>query len=242
VLVIEGRQGGGKSTALREMATFNDESYFTDNIKISDISRDNTIMMLQGSLIVELAELAGFNKKDDEEIKGWITVREDRCRRPYDKVVSYFPRQFVLSATTNNYDYLKDPSGNRRYWPMKAGVLDVEGIKRDRLQLWAEAVHCYKSGLYIGPNEEEMQLAKTAQDKRLSVDAWEDDVINALHKMNTFNGFKLRDVLFEMGLTIKDRDDRAARRVGNILRSLGYEYMTKWIDGKTQKLWFKLDD
>lgn len=242
VLVIEGRQGGGKSTALREMATFNEESYFTDNIKISDISKDNTIMMLQGSLIVELAELAGFNKKDDEEIKGWITVREDRCRRPYDKVVSHFPRQFVLAATTNNYDYLKDPSGNRRYWPMKAGVMDIEAIKRDKLHLWAEAVHWYKQGLYIGPTEEEMQLAKAAQDKRQAVDAWEDDVMRAVDKVYSHKGFKLRDVLFEMGLGIKDRDDRAARRVAAILRANNYDVKALWLDGKTHKVWMRIDD
>lgn len=237
VLVIEGAQGGGKSTLLREMATFGDEAYFTDNVKVADIGKDNTIIMLQGSIIVELAELAGFNKKDDEEIKGWITVREDRCRRPYDKTVSYFPRQFVLAATTNNYEYLKDPSGNRRYWPVKAGVLNVQGIQRDRLQLWAEAVMLYKSGFYVGPTESEQALAREAQEKRLSMDAWEEDVLIALRKIDTFAGFKTRDLMDKMGLTIKDRDDRAARRVSGILRAHGYELKAKWENGKTQKLW-----
>jgi len=241
VLVIEGAQGGGKSTLLREIATFGDEAYFTDNVKVSDIGKDNTIMMLQGSIIVELAELAGFNKKDDEEIKGWITVREDRCRRPYDKTVSYFPRQFVLAATTNNYEYLKDPSGNRRYWPVKAGVLDLNAVKQDRLQLWAEAVTLYKSGYYVGPTEDEQALAREAQEKRLSVDAWEEDVLIALRKMQTHDGFKTREVMEKMGLTIKDRDDRAARRVTGVLRAHDYEMRALWVDGKTQKLWMKKD-
>jgi putative DNA primase/helicase len=239
VLVLEGSQGRGKSTALEQMATFAGETYFTDNVKISDISRDNTIMMLQGSVIVELAELAGFNKKDDEEIKGWITLKVDRCRRPYDKVVSHFPRQFVLSATTNNYDYLKDPTGNRRYWPTKTGELNIELIKRDSTQLWAEAVSLYKSGLYVGPTEEEQVLAKAAQEKRLAVDSWEDDVLSALNNIPTYNGFKLRAVLTEMGLNLRDRDYKTERRVCSILRASGYENRAVWGDGKTEKLWFR---
>lgn len=240
VLVIEGSQGRGKSTALEYMSTFGGEPYFTDNVKIGDISRDNTIMMLQGSVIVELAELAGFNKKDDEEIKGWITLKVDRCRRPYDKVVSHFPRQFVLAATTNNYDYLKDPTGNRRYWPIKSGEMDLVGIVADRMQLWAEAVACYKDGLYIGPTDDEMELAKIAQEKRLSVDSWEDDVIAAIDKIGDFNGFKLRRLLTEMGLGLRDRDYKAERRVSAILRANGYENKTVWVDNKAEKLWVKI--
>lgn len=239
VLVIEGSQGRGKSTALEYMATFGGEPYFTDNVKIGDISRDNTIMMLQGSVIVELAELAGFNKKDDEEIKGWITLKVDRCRRPYDKVVSHFPRQFVLAATTNTYDYLKDPTGNRRYWPIKSGTMQLDLIAEDRLQLWAEAVHLYKSGLYIGPNADEMEMAKIAQEKRLSVDSWEDDVLAAISNFNTESGFKLRRLLTEMGLGLRDRDYKAERRVSAILRSNGYENKAVWVDTKTEKLWVK---
>ena len=242
VLVMEGTQGRGKSTALEYMATFghgHTETYFTDNIKISDIQNKDTILLLQGSILVELAELAGFNKKDDEEIKGWITLKQDRCRKPYERTITVFKRQFVLSATTNNYDYLKDPTGNRRYWPFKSSALDLEAIKRDREQLWAEAVHLYKSGLYIRPTEEEMELALVAQDKRRSVDTWEDDVLKAANDLGPkkYEGFKVRDIYRNLGVPLREQDFKSTRRITTILQINGYENSVARIDGKSMRVW-----
>lgn len=244
VLVIEGTQGRGKSTALEEMATFEGEAYFTDNIRISDIQQKDSILLLQGSILVELAELAGFNKKDDEEIKGWITLKQDRCRKPYDRTVTVFKRQFVLSATTNNYDYLKDPTGNRRYWPFKSGEFNMEAIKQDKTQLWAEAVALYKSGLYIGPTETEQELAKSAQAMRQSRDVWEDDVLAACKNLGSrlWNGFKINDVMDAMTLERRDRDQRNTRRITSILQTNNFENVVKWTEGKAARLWIKTDE
>jgi predicted P-loop ATPase len=244
VLVIEGLQGKGKSTALEYLATFGHdkpEAYFTDNIRIADIQNKDTILLLQGSIIVELAELAGFNKKDDEEIKGWITLKRDRCRRPYDKTITVFERQFVLSATTNNHEYLKDPTGNRRYWPFKSSCLDLEAIKRDREQLWAEAMHCYRSGLYIGPTEEEQLLAEVAQEKRRSIDAWEDDVMDIAHRLDPLyeRGVTIKNILDKMGFPLRDQDQKSMRRVSGILQQNNYRNEIKWEDGKSKRVWIK---
>lgn len=245
VLVMEGTQGRGKSTALECMATFGsdkEEAYFTDNIKISDIQSKDTILLLQGSIIVELAELAGFSKKDDEEIKGWITLKMDRCRKPYDRTVTHFPRQFVLAATTNNYDYLKDPTGNRRYWPFKSSAVDIDGIKAVREQLWAEAVHWYRRGLYIGPTEEEMALAEAAQEKRRTIDTWEDDVLNEAVALTSYTGegFTTRDVLRNLGFELKDQTYQAQKRVSSILQTAGYENRVVKVSGKSKRQWVKL--
>lgn len=246
VLVMEGKQGRGKSTALQYMATFGDveESYFTDNIKITDIQNKDTILLLQGSIIVELAELAGFNKKDDEEIKGWITLKYDRCRKPYDRTITVFPRQFVLAATTNSYDYLKDPTGNRRYWPFSSSSLDLEAIKRDRMQLWAEAVSLYKSGYNLWPTDEEMALAEKAQHKRRTVDTWEDDVLKAANRVYSVkpNGFTTRDVFVEMEIPLRERDYKATRRVAGILQQNDYENAVRRVEGKNVRVWVKSDE
>jgi len=241
ILVMEGEQGKGKSTAFEFLATFGrdkQEAYFTDNIKLSDIQNKDTILLLQGSIIVELAELAGFKKQEDDEIKGWITVKEDRCRVPYGKTITHFPRQFVLCGTTNNYDYLKDPTGNRRYWPFKSSAVDLEAIKRDREQLWAEAVTLYRQGLYIGPTPDEMDLAKTAQDKRLTIDTWEDDVLAAVDRIEP-GGFNTRAVFKEMGLGLKDQDYKNTRRITNILQQNGFSSEIRRIDGKSKRVWVK---
>lgn len=244
ILVMEGEQGRGKSTAFEYLATFGrdkQEAYFTDNIKLSDIQNKDTILMLQGSIIVELAELAGFKKQEDDEIKGWITTKEDRCRVPYAKTITHFPRQFVLCGTTNNYDYLKDPTGNRRYWPFKSSNVDLESIKNDREQLWAEAVSLYRGGLYIGPTDDEAALAKIAQDKRLTVDTWEDDVLAAVADLglNATRGFNTRDIYRGLGLGLKDQDFKNTRRINNILQQNGYSNEIRRLDGKTRRVWVR---
>ena len=243
VLVMEGAQGRGKSTALEYMATFGDieEAYFTDNIKISDIQNKDTILLLQGSIIVELAELAGFNKKDDEEIKGWVTLKVDRCRKPYERTVTIFPRQFVLAATTNSYDYLKDPTGNRRYWCFKSSAVDLAAIKKDRKQLWAEAVRLYKSGLYIGPTEDEMRLAEFAQEKRRSIDSWEDAVLKAAEDVSVMGlgMFDTNDIFDKLSIIFRDRDQKSQRRITSILQQAGYVSVTKNVKGASKRVWVR---
>lgn len=242
VLVLEGEQGRGKSTALKVLATFGkdiEESYFTDSITIADIQQKDTIQKIQGSIIVELAELAGFNKKDDEEIKRWITLQQDDVRLPYARTTSRFMRQFVLSATVNTYDYLKDPTGNRRYWPVITGKIDIEALKEDRKQLWAEAYNLYKSGLYIGPTEEEAEMAKAEQEKRRTSDAWEEDVIRVLRDFAMRPEIKTEDIMKEIGLGLKDRDYKSQRRIASIMRAYGYDSMTKRVGAVTQRVWVK---
>ena len=245
ILVIEGAQGKGKSTALRELATFGDDmqvQYFTDGVNIAAIQDKDTVDKLQGSLIVELAELAGFSKRDDEEIKRWVTLQSDKVRLPFDRTSTVFDRQFVLAATTNSYDYLKDPSGNRRYWPFVAGSIDIQSIQQDRKQLWAEAVYWYKQGLYIGPTEEEQKLAAVQQEKRRLSDTWEEDVQNAIDSFG-FNykdgGFNTKQIMREMGLALKDQDQRNQRRISGILQGLGYISVIKRDGKKNKRVWEK---
>lgn len=244
ILVIEGSQGTGKSTALLELSTFGrdkQKSYFTDSIKISGIQNKDTISTIQGSLIVELAELVGFSKKDDAEIKQWITLRKDVCRPAYGRLVQDFPRQFVLAATTNDYEYLKDPTGNRRYWPFKSDSVEIELIKKDREQLWAEAVHLYKSGLYIGPTHEEMVMAEREQAKRMTSDVWEDDVIGTMQNMIAMGNrpIKTDELMKEMGMELRERDARSQRRIAGILTAGGYENTVKAVNGKSARGWVK---
>lgn len=245
VLVLEGGQGAAKSTAFKTMATFGKDEpieYFSDAIKISDIQNKDTVMKIQGSIIVELAELSGFSKKDDEEIKSWITVQQDIARLPYARTVSVFKRQFVLGATTNRYDYLKDPTGNRRYWPAEVGAkLDIKALERDKEQLWAEAVMEYKHGLYLGPTVEEEKLANHERDKRLSQDPWTEIVMQKIRESRR-NKFKVSEILNDMELHLRDKDQRAANRVAAILQINGFVNKTGWDsqEQKSARFWTKV--
>lgn len=243
VLVMEGPQGKGKSTLLQELATFgfdDEESYFTDGVTLTAIQDKDTVMKLQGNIIVELAELVGMNKRGTEEIKRWITLQKDVCRLPYARTMGDFPRQFVLAGTTNDYEYLQDPSGNRRFWPCKVGRIDMHALKVEKDQLWAEAVYLYRNGYPIWTSEEEHKLAEKEQSKRILSDSWEDKIIEAVSNLNIT--FKTEEVMVQAGLTMRERDNAAARRIGNILKLNGYENKIRSRGGKSVRLWGKKND
>jgi len=244
VLILESqKQGLYKSELLKCLATFNGETYHTDSVSASEISNKDTILKMQGNMIVELAELTGFSKQDDNLIKNWITQTIDEVRLPYSRETSRFFRQFVFAATTNNYDYLKDPTGNRRYWPVTIeDWINVELIEKIKGQLWAEAVSLYKSGLYIGPTKEENELAEIERQKRMQSDAWEETILNIIARIN-MDEFRIGDILAKMELRMNEKNEKAIKRIATILKANGYSTRSAWnaADKKSVRLWGKYD-
>lgn len=242
MLIIEGNQNLGKSTALRTLATFGEkeECYFTDSLSMEMITSKDCMQLTAGSIIVELAELVGLRKRDDDEIKRWITTQVDKGRLPYARTPVSYPRSFVLAGTTNNYDYLSDPTGNRRFWPFKAKAVDIAALKNDREQLWAEAVTLYKAGIYIGLEPEEQDLAEAEQKKRLNVDPWADDVERVLCELSP-EGFRTDQVMKAMQMQMRDKDALSEKRIKKILQQLGFQSSVKWISDKqrSERVWLR---
>ena len=151
LMILEGEQGTGKSSALKLLAIR--EAWFTDGVSLT---HDSKVMIEQteGKLIVEVAELKGLRKAAIEHVKATLSRTHDRARKAYGRYTDEVPRQFILIATTNTKGssecwYLKDPTGNRRFWPIKTAEIDLARLKRDRDQLWAEAVEREASGEFI---------------------------------------------------------------------------------------------
>ncbi len=138
VLIVEGEQGIMKSTAFDVLGG----QWYTDT-KI-DISNKDSRMLASIKWIIELGELASLKGKDNEALKTFLSAREDTMRLPYAATVESFPRHAIFVGTTNHDQFLSDTTGNRRYWPVKCNKIDLEAIKRDRDQLWAEAVARYR--------------------------------------------------------------------------------------------------
>ena len=175
VLILEGSQGLGKSMALRYcIATFGGQDFFLDSV--GDIRSKDTLMTMQGKMIVEIAELASFRKSENEEIKAFITRQVDEYRPPYGRTVVRRARYFVLAGSTNEVDdgYLTDDTGNRRYWPVKCGSIDAEAMKDAAPQLWAEAVTRYRAGERTWLTAEEAVLSADQQKMRFMEDAWQE--------------------------------------------------------------------
>jgi len=141
VLVAEGAQGAHKSTMLRILGG---EWY----CEASGVLGDKDSKQLIGAAwICELPDMASFSKSDRNAMKAFFSSPVDKYRPPYGKVTISVPRRSVFAATTNDEEYLTDPTGHRRFWPVMLGEIDRAAMIRDKDQLWAEAVHIYKSAL-----------------------------------------------------------------------------------------------
>ena len=149
-LILVGAQGIGKSTFFEVMGG---EWY---NGNLSAMSNDRaSLEQLQGSWIFELQELDGMKKREASQVKAFITNREDRYRGAYKEESEGHKRQCVFGGTTNEDTFLKDETGDRRFWPVQVDASlrkyedTREALKRDRDQLWAEAVDSYRHGCQL---------------------------------------------------------------------------------------------
>ncbi len=169
MLILEGPQGARKSTALKILAG---EDWFTD--ELPDLGSKDAAIHMQGVWIVEIAELDAIGRAEVSRIKAFLTRTTDRFRPPYGRHTVEIKRQCVFAGTVNPDTYLRDETGNRRFWPIRCGDIDVAGLARDRDQLWAEAVHRFKAGaIWWLEDKELLKAAREEQDKRYQSDAWD---------------------------------------------------------------------
>lgn len=145
MLILSGAQGLGKSTLLDKMS----KSWFNDNIRTFEGKEASEL--LQGIWLVEISELDAFRKSDVARIKQFLSQRSDRFRAAYGRYVKEFPRRCVFFGTTNRDEFLRDITGNRRFWPVDVGLNPTtKSIWRDLDsevdQIWAEAVTRWKLG------------------------------------------------------------------------------------------------
>ena len=165
-LVFEGPEGVNKSTLLKILGG----DWATDS-PVSTQSKDSAIK-LTGSWVVELAEGVLLEKESSEAVKAWFTATFDQYRPPYAKVDRKFFRRCVFAVTVNPKDYHTDATGGRRFWPVKVGSIDLDAVKRDRDQLWAEAVHRYRAGEQWWLTPEVAQLAAAEIAAKRPTSAW----------------------------------------------------------------------
>ena len=169
MLILEGEQGARKSTALKILAG---EDWFTD--ELPDLGSKDAAIHMQGVWVVEIAELDAIGRAEVSRIKAFLTRTTDRFRPPYGRHTVEIKRQCVFAGTVNPDTYLRDETGNRRFWPIRCGDIDIEGLLRDRDQLWAEAVARFKSGaIWWLDDKVLLKAARDEQVKRYQSDAWD---------------------------------------------------------------------
>jgi len=176
VLVLEGKQGTGKSSLLRELF----RGHYRGGIGDKDLMNKDTLMLISSAWGVELAEMASVKKADVDSLKQFLTECVDHYRPPYGTEVIANPRRCIFAATTNEDEWLRDGTGNRRFWPVNTGEIDLAGLIRDRAQLWAEAVEQYREGrpwhMVPGVDDELITESRVLQGEKMVVHPWADAI------------------------------------------------------------------
>jgi predicted P-loop ATPase len=219
VLVLEGVQGIKKSTAI---AALFGEEYTAESVSLFD-QHNKMVMAMMGAWVVELAEFVAIARSHHASVKGLISMRRDRVVLPYARLASVHPRRCIFFGTINPEatGYLTDNTGNRRYWPVTVTDIDLEGIGKNRDQLWAEAVQRFRGGerWWLEPDEE--RAATTEQSEREEEDAWVEP-LGAKIAADNIVELTADRALSLLGIPHERKDKRAQMRVAGALKSLGF--------------------
>jgi putative DNA primase/helicase len=170
IVVIIGDQGVGKSSTLKAMGG----DWFSDSV--TTLTGKEALESIQGAWLIELGELAGLRRAEVDAVKHFVSKTEDRYRVAYGKRIEHFPRRCVFFGTTNEEDFLRDVTGNRRFWVMnckgRVGVTPFYDYmsKTTVAQLWAEAKERYARGEKLYLEDDLEGVARAIQDKHLEKD------------------------------------------------------------------------
>lgn len=186
MVILEGAQGIGKSTMCGVLGGewYKELSLFSERDK-------DTVDAMRGVWIAEVSELANFKRAEVEGVKAFISRQVDRVRLSYARLTQNFPRQCVFIGTINPDDdgYLKDKTGNRRFWPVACTKSDFNGLGLVRDQIWAEAYATFKNGGFkLWMEGEQLTQAMNAQKEREITEPWTETIESWLSNPENANG------------------------------------------------------
>ncbi len=233
-LILQGDQGAGKSSFFRILSS---PDWFDDSFGNS--SDKDERLKLYGAWIIEWAELETvFRRKDVSAVKAFITTRIDRIRPPYGRSIEFLPRRSVFCGTTNEREFLSDPTGNRRFWIVPMGKrLDFAALERERDQIWAAAVSLYQSGARWDLTHEEEQEAKAIARQYESSDAWHDEVADWIECRERCS---IQEILTDcLRIELHSQSKKEELRVRGILMRLNWQQIThpQLYKGKRVRFW-----
>lgn len=167
MLILEGAQGVGKSMAARILGG----DWFADSGLV--LGEKDAYQNLQGVWVYEISELDGFSRADVMKVKSFVSSPKDRFRASFDRRAKDYPRQLVFIGTTNEDHYLTDPTGNRRFWPVRVTrpVVDLEWLREHRDQLFAEALAYVRAGERFHPTHDEQRRLFDPQQQARTVES-----------------------------------------------------------------------
>ena len=230
LLVLQGKQGLGKSTAIKTLCP--NKAWFTDSLKIGE-DKKAIIELTAGCWLIELPELAGMNKKEAGAVKGMLSGDRDDARQAYGRFTTRRERQFLCIGTINENEFLQDPTGNRRYWTVSLdNRTDADKVKadltRDRDHLWAEADYFVRKGEDSTLPKHLWDAATIEQGTRRIIDPWE----SKLEDLFEAKDYMPQDRIYEaLGMLTHQQNPAVTKRVAGILTAMGLELHQKRLPG-----------
>ncbi|UPJ97430.1 virulence-associated E family protein [Bradyrhizobium sp. 172] len=234
--ILEGTQGTEKSKALEILAVNPD--WFSDDLPLGADSK-RMIEHISGRWIIEAAELNGMRKADVEHLKAFLSRRTDRARLAYGRMTTELLRQCVIFGSTNDHKYLRDLTGNRRFWPVKVIAFDTAALRRDRDQLWAEAAELEARDESIRLDPKFWEAAAAEQAERTIDEPWIDQIAGVLGDME--GKLLASDAWTVIGLPAGQRMQEHNARFGRAMRALGWERKKLRLEGKVQHVYVRGD-
>lgn len=214
MLILEGPQGAKKSTAIRVLGG---EFYLEG---LPDVLDKDAADALNGHWITEVDELEALRRTNYNKFKQFLTRREDTYRPSYGRTKVKHKRTCAFIGSTNEFEYLSDPTGARRFWPVRVGKINIKALERDRDQLWAEALHMHKAGYERCPSDKEVGMLMQEQEARYQPDPWDVKILQWIEDKEFVNA---DEVLTQcLMLNYAQIDTRQRMRVSNCLRKHGW--------------------
>lgn len=216
--VLEGQQGIMKSSACRVLGG----PWFSDNLPEITAQREAS-QHLRGKWLIEVSEMHAMGRAEAALLKSFISRTTEQYLARYGRTEVKEPRQCVFCGTTNMDSYLRDPTGGRRFWPVRTGVTGnilLERLAADRDQLFAEAVQAYREGDPWWPDQGLEEIIRPEQAARYAGDPWEDKIRQHCDPLERTTVTELAK--FALGFVEKDIRQEHALRIASILREMGW--------------------
>ena len=232
VVVLEGKQGIGKSTGLRELFS---PDWFKDSLP--PMSHKDASDYIVGAWCIELAEMAYQKKAEIEQQKAFLSRQEEKYRPAYKRTSIVYKRRCVFVATTNREDWAVDETGNRRYLPIKTQNIDVAGLKRDRDMIWSAAYSEYIRTKRWWLQDHFLQYTHEQTELRREADLWAQFVQEHLGHTDEVTIKEAFELCFPQE-TIDGRTNpkqisqQDQRRMAKCLIAAGFERNGKYSSGK----------